>query len=182
MDKDTLRERRGIEWTRAAPALARGWRLSVDKPSLLGTGEAMATIVADPASQVWGVLYEIATTDYEHLEFTEGVKIDHYRRVTIAVEPATSWGGAERGATDGSTFEASTLKTNTVEAVTLASDQRDQAFRPTRRYMNLLLAGAADHGLPGEWIERLREIEATDESAENAALRPFFDRAMRKPE
>jgi len=182
MDKDTLRERRGIEWTRAVPALARGWRLSVNKPSLLGTGEAMATIVADPAGEVWGVLYEIATTDYEHLEFTEGVKIDHYRRVTVVVEPATAWDGVERGTIGANTVERGTIERITVEAVTLASDHRDPGIRPTRRYMNLLLAGAADHGLPASWIDFLRAIEAAEESADNAALRPFFDRAMRKPD
>src|SRR5689334_18262927 len=97
MDTATLRVRRGVEWSRSSPALARGWRLVVDKPSLLGTGEAMANILPDPASEVWGVLYEISTTDYEHLEFTEGVLIDHYRRVEVAVRPTAAWDGASAG-------------------------------------------------------------------------------------
>jgi cation transport regulator ChaC len=162
MDSATLRGRRGIEWTRAAPALARGWRLTIDKPSLLGTGEAMATIEADAAGEVWGVLYDVATADYEHLEFTEGVLIDHYRRTAIEVEPSHSWEDA------------------LVAAVTLVSPDRDPTLKPTTRYMKLLVAGASEHGLPESWLDVLRRFDAVEEKAEHAALRPYFDRAMRR--
>ena len=53
-------------------------------------------------------------------------------------------------------------------------------MKPTTRYMNLLLAGAAEHGLPDNWIDTLRRIEAVEEKPEHAALRPYFDRAMRR--
>jgi gamma-glutamylcyclotransferase len=164
MDSATLRGRRGIEWSRAAPAVARGWRLTVDKPSLLGTGEAMATIDADPDGEVWGVLYDVATADYEHLELTEGVLIDHYRRTAIEVAPSHSWDAP------------------LVAAVTLVSADHDPTLKPTTRYMNLLVAGAAEHGLPESWMETLRRIEAVEEKPEHAALRPYFDRAMRRSE
>jgi cation transport regulator ChaC len=164
MESSTLSGRRGIEWSRSAPAVARGWRLTVDKPSLLGTGEAMATIEADPGGEVWGVLFDIAQADYEHLELTEGVLIDHYRRTTIEVAPSHSW------------------DTPLVDAVTLVSADHDPTLKPTTRYMNLLVAGAVEHGLPGSWVETLRRIEAVEEKAEHAALRPYFDRAMRRSE
>jgi gamma-glutamylcyclotransferase len=162
MDSATLRGRRGIEWTRAAPALARGWRLAIDKPSLLGTGEAMATIDVAPDGEVWGVLFDLATADYEHLELTEGVRIDHYRRTGIEVAPSHSWDSA------------------LVSAVTLVSSDHDPTLKPTTRYMKLLVEGAAQHGLPPSWLETLRRIEAVEEKAEHAALRPYFDRAMRR--
>lgn len=161
MDVSTLRDRRGIAWTRATPALARGWRLHVDKPSLIGTGEGMATICPDAAAEVWGVLYEIATTDYEHLELTEGVKIDHYRRVEIDVLPRV-WDSP------------------VVTATTLASDEHDPAIRPSMRYMRLLIAGAAEHGLPSEWIDELRRIEALPDNPDHAELRQIIDSAMRR--
>jgi hypothetical protein len=164
MDPATLRGRRGIEWLRAAPAVARGWRLAIDKPSLMGTGEAMANIVADEAASVWGVLYELGEADFDHLELTEGVRIDHYQRIEIAVETAASWDG-----------DAS------AKAFTFTSAHRDPALRPTTRYMRLLISGAAEHGLPAAWIDELRRIEAVEESAEVAAMRPIFDRGMKKP-
>ena len=167
MDTATLRDRRGIEWSRSVVALARGWRLAVDKPSLLGSGEAMATIVTDPAAEVWGVLYEISASDYEHLELTEGVLIDHYQRTELVVEPAGYWDGADHGR---------------IVALTLASDSRDPSIRPTTRYMRLLLDGAAEHALPRHWIDELARIEAVEQSDEVTALRSFFDHAMRKPD
>jgi gamma-glutamylcyclotransferase len=162
MDGSTLRGRRGVEWSRAAPALARGWRLALDKPSLLGTPGAMARIESDPTSEVWGVLYEIATSDYEHIEFTEGVLIEHYRRSPIVVEPVHSW------------------DTAVVDALTLTSDKRDGALRPSIRYVNLLLAGAVEHGLPASWIDSLRAIEAVPESPEFEALSQILDAAIRR--
>jgi gamma-glutamylcyclotransferase len=164
MDPGTMRGRRGIEWKRATAAVTRGWKLAFDKPSLLGTREGMATLVADAAAETWGVLYEISAADLEHIEFTEGVKIDHYVRVTVVVQPSTPWDGRHE-----------------VEAVTLASDHRDPAIRPTTRYMRLLLAGAAEHGLPPWWIDALARVEAVEESAESAAMRPMFEQALKRP-
>ena len=166
MDSATLRVRRSIQWTRAAPARAEGWRLVVRKPSLLGIAAgAMATIVADAGAQVWGVLYEITADDLEHLELTEGVRIGHYDRTAIDVQTTIDWSGA-----------ASRM----VEAVTLTSDVEESLLRPTSRYMELLLAGAAEHGLPKEWIETLGRIETDPESEEAAAIRPLLDDAMKK--
>ena len=113
------------------------------------------------------MLFEISESDYGHLEFTEGVLIDHYRRTELVVEPATPWEGATNGL---------------VTAVTLWSDTRAPSIRPTTRYTRLLLDGAAGHGLPKAWIDELRKVEAVEQSDDVAALRPFFDRAMRKPE
>jgi len=147
MDSATLRGRRGIEWSRASAARARGWRLAIDKPSLLGSGEGMATIVVDPQCEVWGVLYDITASDFEHLELTEGVRIDHYRRTEIVVEPLVTGEAAAEPS---------------VPALTVTSDERNPSLRPTRRYMRLLVSGAQEHGLPATWIERLRSIEAVD--------------------
>lgn len=165
MDPATLGGRRGIAWTRAVPALARGWRLALDKPSLLGTGEGMATIVRDDRAEVWGVLYEISRKDFEHLELTEGVRIGHYERVDVLVEPAAPWDDAVP---------------SPVRAFTLASDRREDGVRPTKRYVGLLVAGARAHGLPEDWIAMLEGIDAVAESPELAAMRPAIDAAMKK--
>ena len=130
-----------------------------------GVAGAMATIVADPAAEVWGVLYEISTEDLEHLELTEGVRIGHYERAELVVEPVRSWNGDD---------------SRTVRAVTLTSDAEDATLRPTPRYMQLLLAGAVEHGLPESWIRTLGAIE-TAETEFDETLRPIFDSAMKKP-
>jgi hypothetical protein len=160
MDPATFTGRRGIEYSSSSPALLRGWRLAIDKPSLLGIGEAMATIVRDAGAEVWGVLYEISADDFEHLELTEGVRIGHYERTEIVVELAR---GCETRA-----------------ALTLASDEHDATVRPTTRYMDLLIAGALAHKLPESWLAVLRAIEAVEESAESAAIRVIRDGALKK--
>lgn len=165
MDTATLGVRRGIAWTRAVPALACGWRLAIDKPSLLGTGEAMATVVRDDDAEVWGVLYDLSAADLEHLELTEGVRIGHYERVAVRVQPASAWTDAGQQA---------------VEAVTFVSDRREPGLRPTTRYLALLVAGAVEHGLPQAWIGHLKSIDAVEETPELAAMRPLLDDAMKK--
>jgi hypothetical protein len=123
--------------------------------------------VADPGAEVWGVLYEISTGDFQHLGLTEGVLIGHYQATSLLVDSTPAW--------DAVTFCS-------ITATTFASDIRDSSLRPTTRYMRLLVSGAAEHGLPETWLDTLRRIEAVEESAEAAALRPYFDRAMKKPQ
>jgi hypothetical protein len=46
--------------------------------------------------------------------------------------------------------------------------------------MTLLIEGALEHGLPDDYVAVLRAIEAVEESAEAAALRPMIDRVMKR--
>ena len=85
METATFRGRRGIEVVSAAPARAGGWRLVLDKPPLLPVGQAFANIVPDPDGAVLGVVYEIGVQDLAHLDLTEGVLVDNYRRLAISV-------------------------------------------------------------------------------------------------
>jgi gamma-glutamylcyclotransferase (GGCT)/AIG2-like uncharacterized protein YtfP len=162
MDTATLGGRRGVAWTRAGAAFLDGWRIAFDKPSMLGTGEGMATILRDAASSLWGVVYDISTEDLDHLELTEGVRIGHYERVEVPVRTSDGWPGAA-------------IET----AVTLASDHRDSSIRPTTRYRDILVRGASEHGLPAAWVDVLRRIDAVEEKPEHAAMRPVFDLAMK---
>lgn len=159
MNADTFAGRRGVRWLRAAPALLRGWRLALDKPSLLGNGEGMATVVRDEAAHVWGVLYEIHLADLEAVEFSEGVRIGHYERVAVEVEAGPAWGEGPAAA---------------VEAVTLASDERDASILPTTRYLGVLVDGAVANGLPAEWIDHLRSMPAVEPTPEGEAVRNAF--------
>ena len=79
----TLRGRRGIDFQRAVPARARGWRLVFDKPPLVSAGTSVANIVADEAAEVLGVAFAITPDDHAHVEHTEGVAFDNYRRVEL---------------------------------------------------------------------------------------------------
>lgn len=162
MASGTFRGRRGIECQSAVVAQAAGWQLVLDKPPLVSIGHSFANIIPDPASVVWGVLYKIAGADLDHIDLTEGVLIDNYRRVEIDVLP--------RGA----------AAQPPVRAFTLSSEKRDPTLRPSTRYMNLLVAGAEEHGLPAEYVAWLRTIPALTETPEAAAWQPLFDQALRR--
>lgn len=160
MQRATLGGRRGVSWRRAAPARLPGWRLCFDKPGLLGLGEAYATIVPDPRAATYGVAFEITTDDLAHIEWTEGVPLGNYRRVAVRV---TALGSRER-----------------LPAVTLASAHRRPGTRPTTRYMELVIAGAIEHGLPAAHVARLRRVPTREEGPALQLLRPVLDAFLRR--
>jgi hypothetical protein len=162
MQSATLRGRRGIEYARALPGRALGWRLVIDKPSLFGIAGAYANIIEDPQASTYGVLFDVSEDDLAHIELTEGVAIENYRRVVVAVESL---------AADGS---------DALQAYSLSSDRRDLSNRPTNRYMSLLIEGALEHGLPAEHVDYLRGIATCEEPLELLRLRETIDSFMRR--
>jgi hypothetical protein len=157
----TLRGRRGIEFHRAVPACASGWRLVFDKPPLIAIGESFANILPDPQAEVLGVLYEIAAADLAHIDLTEGVLVGNYRRIAIPVMPLTNADGP-------------------VAAYTLTCDRCDPVLRPSQRYLELLIAGAIEHGLPEDYVARLRTVPTCAESPEAAELRATIEQFLRR--
>jgi AIG2-like family len=160
MESGTLRGRRGIAFTRAVVVRAPGWRVVFDKPPLFPIGEGFANIVADLDATALGVAFEVSADDLAHIELSEGVPIDNYRRVELAVEPLVAVADLPS------------------EAVSLASDRRDETLRPSTRYMEIVISGALEHGLPADYVEALRAVTARPPSALAQALRPIVDGAM----
>jgi AIG2-like family len=160
LESATLRGRRGIAFTRAVVVRAPGWRVVFDKPPLFPIGEGFANIVADLDATALGVAFEVSADDLAHIELSEGVPIDNYRRVELAVEPLVA------------------VPDPPSEAVSLASDRRDETLRPSTRYMEIVIRGALEHGLPADYVEALRAVPARPPSALAQALRPIVDGAM----
>ncbi len=158
----TLRGRRGIDFRRAVPVRALGWRLVFDKPRLFGVESSVANIVPDPHATVLGVAFAMTVDDFAHVELTEGVGFGHYARVELAVE-------ALPPAPDAPAV-----------AFSLSSDQRDPSLKPSTRYMSLIIDGALEHALPADWIDFLRAVDACEESADVLAMRPMIDQLMKR--
>jgi len=163
MQPATFRGRRGIAARQAIPARLAGWQLVFDKPPLLPMGQGMANIVATDGAHVLGVAYAVTAEDLAHIDLTEGVLIDNYRRVAVRIAPL-----------DGAGPE--------LEAFTLTSDRRDASLRPSARYMALLIEGARAHGLPPDYVAWLEACPAVEESPEAALARRFIDGALKKEE
>lgn len=159
METATFRGRRGIEYGRAVAARLPGYRLVLDKPPLFPIGESYANLIADASAEVLGVLYEVGEIELAHIDLTEAVPVGNYRWIEVAVVPLVA-------------------PQETWPARTLISEKSDPGLRPSRRYMACLIAGALEHGLPLDYVDFLRGIEACEESAESLRLRPHLDRFL----
>jgi cation transport regulator ChaC len=162
MATSTLCGRREVSYRRALAARVPGWRLVLDKPPLLPVKTSFANIVADPEAEVLGVLYEVSAEDFDHIELTEGVRIGNYDRVEVRA------------------WLLSRPDDPPLSAFSLTSGRRDQSLRPSERYMQLLVSGATEHGLPEDYVEYLRRIPAGPEDEETAKLRPLIDEGLRR--
>jgi len=161
METATFRGRREIEFTQAQPARADGWRLVLDKPSLVPMGCAFANMVADPGAHVFGVLYEIDEDAMAHLDLTEGVLIGNYHRLEIVVSPLRAAAAS-------------------LQAYTLVSDRREPGLLPTDRYLGCLINGAIEPELPVEWVTHLRTFVTQPETEAERAFRPLLDDGLRR--
>jgi hypothetical protein len=162
MQSATLRGRRGVDYQRAVPVIARGWRLVFDKPPIVSVplmGSA-ANIVPDIAAETPGVAFEIDAEDLAHIELTEGVLIGNYDRVEVRVSPLGEAAAAP------------------LTALSLSSGRRDPHLLPSTRYMTLVIAGAVEHGLPADHIAYLRGIRTATEGPEAKELWALIDDAL----
>ena len=119
--------------TVAGRARLPGYRLAFTRYSTKRKG-GVADIVAEPEAEVWGVLYDVDDEGMASLDAFEGVP-RAYRRETVTV---TDDEGVER------------------EAQTYIA-HRTGEFAPGREYLDLIVTGAREHGLPDEYI---RSVEA----------------------
>ena len=110
----------------------------------VGPGErGVANVAPRPGDCVWGVAYRLTHPEAERLDRTEGVQHGAYDRLRVDVRD-----GAQRW----------------VPAFTYASTRGVTGRKPSRRYLGLLLAGARHHGLPAEYVQKLRGLAlAVDE-------------------
>jgi cation transport regulator ChaC len=134
LDPGTFLGRRRMRPLETRVAVLEGFELRFDLP--VGPGErGVASVGPRAGDLVWGALYRLTVVEAERLDRTEGVQHGAYARLEI---------DARTG--DGETFRA----------FTYVSSRGVEGRKPSRRYLGLLLAGARHHGLPDEWIARLR--------------------------
>ena len=108
--------------------LLRGWRFLIN-------ARGVATIVPEAGAKVWGVVWEI-TTDHERtLDGYEGVP-DWYQRQTVGVHLPG------RGEVPCLTYID-------------RSPDGDEPGPPREGYLEKVLAGAAEHGLPRGYISEI---------------------------
>jgi hypothetical protein len=95
------------------------------------------TAVPAPGQDLFGIVYRVAVSDFDRLDYFQGVRLDG--RGAYFHYPANVIG------TDGATFSVLLYK----------KDILGPATPPSAPYLALLAAGAAAQGLPPDWIAML---------------------------
>lgn len=111
-----------------------GHELRFHKVGMDGSGKCDAFAVADPASVTFGALYQLSAAGRARLDAAEGLGRG-YREARVRV--LTSAG-------------------EEVPAFLYQATRIDPALRPFSWYLDHVIAGALDWGLPEHWIARLR--------------------------
>jgi gamma-glutamylcyclotransferase len=138
MHDSAFREWRGLRPREWRPGRIRGYQLRFNLKAPPKGKVTFANLSADPAAEVWGVLYKITRHDLVRLEATEGVPWWRYRPLWLNAEDL-----------DGTALKAATL---------IAQGDKDDSA-PSLRYLKLLREGARAHGLPEHYIGFLEKIE-----------------------
>lgn len=149
LDPGTFLGRRRMRPLETRIARLEDFELRFDLP--VGPGErGVANVAPREGDHVWGAAYRLIHAEAERLDLTEGVQHGAYHRLGVQVRPS-----------DGALLSAFTYHS-----------ARSQAGRkPSRRYLGLLLAGARHHGLPAEYVARLRALPlAVDEREKQLPL------------
>lgn len=111
------------------PGRLAGHALRVDKRG--ADGSAKANLVVDAAEHTWGVLYRLPRAGATTLD---GFELG-YERIDVVVEA------------DGASRRAFSYRS-----------QRRIDAPPRDWYVELMLEGAREHGLPHSWVERLAAL------------------------
>jgi cation transport regulator ChaC len=104
-------------------------------------GTCTADVVPDPASLVWGVVYDITDSDRQQLDAREGVGIRSYQPKEVPVHPHGD------------------IEQRVMVLTYGASDSAEIQQPPSREYLDYLLRGARHWGLPADYIAQLHRIE-----------------------
>jgi len=100
-------------------------------------GGGVTGVEPAPGRMARGVVYDVPPEEMEHLDTVEGVPEGIYYRQRVLV--------VDEG---GNLLEAQTYRT---------TDPKGR-FKPTKRYLALMVKGAKEHGLDPEYVEELEKI------------------------
>ncbi len=134
MNSQVFQGRRNMKPTKIERAVLKDYRLAFNQPGIPWLEPSFANIEEAKGEYIEGVLYEITGAEMVRLDLSEGNGA--YDIVTSNVEGEVS---------------------GIVTAHTFMTRNVGQGLHPSLRYMNLLIAGAEEHGLSPEWIQMLKQ-------------------------
>lgn len=130
---DQMEQRTG-EIREVRRAYLPGYRITFNKLGSDGTGKA--NIIPDDSHVVWGVVYLCSPEALSSMDDYEGVPGGHYERKIVQVQ-----------CDDGEVLETVTY---------IAGERYIQApLSPSPDYLDRILRGAREHGLPEDFIQEI---------------------------
>lgn len=155
---DVLVRRRGIVPVASEPAELADHRLAFVQRGVPLFEPAFASVLPSPGSRVHGVLHELRARDMARLDRMESGGYARLERPVI---------GHRRGAVSAQLYVTRSPK---------------HGLAPSRRYRDLIVRGAREHGLPASWIDELHAIRCAHVPGLSDAM-PWivgiFDRVIR---
>ncbi len=122
----------------------RGYKLRWHKKSSDGSGKCDIIGGKKPDISVFGVLYEISSSEKENLDKAEGLGAG-YEEIEVEV----------------------LFGLELVKAIANKATKINPVLRPYSWYRELVVAGAKEHGLPPDYIARLESVSATEDHDRN---------------
>ncbi|XP_030372634.1 gamma-glutamylcyclotransferase-like [Scaptodrosophila lebanonensis] len=131
------------------PALLHNFRLDFAQFTQRWKG-AVGTIVPTPDAETWGTLWEIDLVNLPDIDNQEGVHLGTYVPLTVNVElrnrttlPARCYHLVEQPATN---------------LHNMVWDQVPDARQPSKTYLQCLVKGSIESGIPNEYVQFLQAI------------------------
>jgi cation transport regulator ChaC len=118
-----------------------------------------ATLIRQPGDVLWGVVYQLSFADAEHLDSWQDVRLDgtgpyfHYP-VVVADD-----------------------RRNNYSVLLYKKDAAGALNPPSREHLDYIIAGAQSHGLPPDYLARIRKME-TRPAAFAVPRKSRFDRSI----
>lgn len=121
-----------------------------------------ATIIENPGSAVHGAVWRINDDDVEELDRQEGVECGIYKPLTVKVLVDI----------EGETAKVSCRTYQLVHNPPTPLDPTKRPFerQPSETYLNVILNGAEETGLPADYIEFLKSFKHNGNTAINKDL------------
>jgi hypothetical protein len=110
------------------------------KKSQDGSGKCNLFFTGDPGHQVYGVLFEISESEKERLDTAEGLH-HGYEEKTVDVITASGL----------------------VSAIAYYAIIIGEGFRPYEWYKRYVVEGAIEYGLPEQYVQTLKSVEAMND-------------------
>jgi len=136
LSMDRKQERTGAI-RNARLACLKGYRFAFSKGG--PRGEVYANIVPSACDVVCGVVYLCNRQTMASLDIYEGVETGDYRKIAVEVETV-----------DGELLKA--------EAYIAGDDFVVEGGRPSGWYLDRIVQGAKEHGLPADYVRHIEEL------------------------